>query len=128
VGRQGGHGAGLFDPSANAFWSQPGNAQRLAQTVLLDVTSITNIGILGGALWVAAGKPAADAQAVDRHAMGGGPGGRPGDGLQLAPGLWLQRGRHAQRHFHRQRARLDLGAAGLCGHADGLRVRRHFGF
>ena len=25
--------------------------------MLLDVTSITNIGILGGALWVSAGKP-----------------------------------------------------------------------
>jgi len=45
---------GFFDPAANAFWSQPGHAQRLAQTVLLDVTSITNIGILAGALWVAA--------------------------------------------------------------------------
>ncbi len=45
---------GLFDPAANAFWSQAGNAQRLTQSVLLDVTSITNIGILGGALWVSA--------------------------------------------------------------------------
>ena len=45
---------GLFDPAGNAFWSQAGNAQRLAQTVLMDVTSITNIGILAGALWVAA--------------------------------------------------------------------------
>jgi len=44
----------LFDPSGNFFWSQPGNAQILAQTVLLDVTSITNIGILAGALWVSA--------------------------------------------------------------------------
>ena len=49
-------GVGAFDPSANWFWSQPGNAQRITQTVLLDVTSITNIGILGGALWVAAKK------------------------------------------------------------------------
>lgn len=48
---------GLFDPAANAFWSQAGNAQRLSHTVLLDVTSITNIGILGGALWVAARRP-----------------------------------------------------------------------
>ena len=46
--------AGLFDPTANAFWGQAGHAQRLAQSVLLDVTSITNIGILAGALWVAA--------------------------------------------------------------------------
>lgn len=44
---------GLFDPSQNAFWSDPGHAQRLTQTLLLDVTSITNIGILAGALWVA---------------------------------------------------------------------------
>ncbi len=47
---------GLFDPGANAFWSQAAHAQRLSQTLLLDVTSITNIGILGGALWVAAGE------------------------------------------------------------------------
>jgi len=45
---------GAVDVGSSWFWSQPGNAQRLAQTVLLDVTSITNIGILGGALWVAA--------------------------------------------------------------------------
>lgn len=48
---------GMFDPAANAFWSQAGNAQRLTQTVLMDVTSITNIGILGGALWVSARAP-----------------------------------------------------------------------
>ncbi len=46
--------AGLFDPTANAFWSQAGNAQRLTESVLMDVTSITNIGILGGALWISA--------------------------------------------------------------------------
>ena len=45
---------GAFDASMNPFWSQAGNAQRLSQTVLMDVTTITNIGILGGALWVAA--------------------------------------------------------------------------
>ncbi|MDO5691947.1 MAG: YeeE/YedE family protein [Pseudomonadota bacterium] len=48
---------GLFDPAANAFWSDPGHAQRLSQTLLLDVTSITNIGILAGALWVAPKRP-----------------------------------------------------------------------
>ncbi|HEX4885642.1 MAG TPA: YeeE/YedE thiosulfate transporter family protein [Casimicrobiaceae bacterium] len=48
---------GAFDPSANWFWSQPGHAQILGQSVLLDVTSITNIGILAGALWVASGAP-----------------------------------------------------------------------
>ena len=45
---------GSFDPSASVFWSQAGNAQRLTQTVFMDVTTITNIGILGGALWVSA--------------------------------------------------------------------------
>jgi uncharacterized membrane protein YedE/YeeE len=48
---------GAFDPSANWFWSQPGQVRILGQSVLLDVTSITNIGILAGALWVAAGAP-----------------------------------------------------------------------
>jgi hypothetical protein len=46
--------SGGFDGATNAFWSQAGNAHRLSQSLLLDVTSITNIGILGGALWVAA--------------------------------------------------------------------------
>jgi uncharacterized membrane protein YedE/YeeE len=50
---------GLFDPSANAFWSQAGNGARLTQTVFMDVTSITNIGILGGALLVSSGSASA---------------------------------------------------------------------
>ena len=49
---------GAFDPAANAFWGQAGNAQRLTQTVFMDVTTITNVGILGGALWVSAKAPA----------------------------------------------------------------------
>jgi uncharacterized membrane protein YedE/YeeE len=49
---------GAFDPTGNAFWGQTGNAQRLTQTVFMDVTTITNIGILGGALWVSAKAPA----------------------------------------------------------------------
>ncbi|MBW6493881.1 MAG: YeeE/YedE family protein [Burkholderiaceae bacterium] len=48
---------GWFDPASNAFWSQVGKTQRLAQSVLMDVTSITNIGILGGALWISARAP-----------------------------------------------------------------------
>lgn len=47
----------VFDPAANAFWSEPTNAATLAQSVFLDVTSITNIGILAGALWIGLGKP-----------------------------------------------------------------------
>ena len=58
---------GAFDPAANAFWSQAGNAQRLTQTVLMDVTTITNIGILGGALWVSAKTAAADAKPLTRQ-------------------------------------------------------------
>jgi uncharacterized protein len=54
---KGAQALGLFDPTHNAFWSDAGNAQRLAQSALLDVTSITNIGLLGGALWVSARKP-----------------------------------------------------------------------
>ncbi|MGB3276316.1 MAG: YeeE/YedE thiosulfate transporter family protein [Castellaniella sp.] len=57
--------AHVFDPSTNAFWSEPVNAATLAQSVFLDVTSITNIGILAGALWIAAGKPAAAAQPMN---------------------------------------------------------------
>jgi hypothetical protein len=48
---------GFFDPASSAFWSQAGNATRLTQSVLMDVTSITNIGILGGALWISARTP-----------------------------------------------------------------------
>lgn len=52
---------GLFDPAANAFWSDAGHAERLRQTLLLDVTSITDLGILAGALWVAPRRPASHA-------------------------------------------------------------------
>lgn len=48
--------AGLFDPGANAFWSEAVNTATLHQSLFLDVTSITDIGILAGALWIAAGK------------------------------------------------------------------------
>lgn len=48
--------AGVFDPTANAFWSQAGNLNSLSQTVFLDVTTITNLGILAGALWISARK------------------------------------------------------------------------
>ena len=49
--------AGGVDVAGSWFWSQPGNAPRLTESVLQDVTSITNIGILAGALWASAGKP-----------------------------------------------------------------------
>ncbi|RJL16362.1 YeeE/YedE family protein [Paracoccus siganidrum] len=42
------------DLSASSFWSAPGNAALLGQSVLTDVTSLTNIGIIAGAFLVAA--------------------------------------------------------------------------
>ncbi len=106
---------GAMDVGSTWFWSQPGNALRLSETVLLDVTSITNIGILAGALWVSASHTRQQ-QAFERQAMGRGADCRPGAGLQLAPGVWLQRGRHVLGHLHRLHPRLDLGAAGVCRH------------
>lgn len=47
---------GVFNPAANPFWNEPVNAMTLSQSIFLDVTSITNLGILAGALWIAAGK------------------------------------------------------------------------
>jgi uncharacterized membrane protein YedE/YeeE len=41
---------GLFDPTTNWFWSQEGHAERITQSALMDVTTITNLGILLGAL------------------------------------------------------------------------------
>jgi hypothetical protein len=56
-------------PLATPSGARAATLQRLGQTLLLDVTSITNIGILGGALWVAAGK-GPPCQAAERHANG----------------------------------------------------------
>ncbi|QFU07891.1 putative inner membrane protein [Rhodobacteraceae bacterium THAF1] len=39
---------------ASAFWSLPSNQDRIAQSLLTDVTSLTNIGIIGGAFIVTA--------------------------------------------------------------------------
>ena len=48
------------DLSGSAFWSLPLNQERLASSVLTDVTSLTNIGIIGGAFLVS----------VWRHGLG----------------------------------------------------------
>lgn len=106
---------GRFDLAHNAFWREPGHAERLRQTLLLDVTSITNIGILAGTLWVAPRRPQ-DA--------------RPLTGAQWAVGLLagFVLGYSSRLAFgcnmgamvsgiSRQRARLDRGADGLPGHA-----------
>ena len=59
--------AGMFDPTSNAFWSQASNAKHLGESVLLDVTSITNIGILAGALWVSMKKNASNTSSTARN-------------------------------------------------------------
>lgn len=43
-------GLGLDPGGAAAYWRIPGNALRLRQSVLTDVTSLTNLGLIGGAL------------------------------------------------------------------------------
>ncbi|WP_052341007.1 YeeE/YedE thiosulfate transporter family protein [Salinarimonas rosea] len=37
------------DLSQTAFWAGPGNAERLASSILTDVTSLTNLGLVAGA-------------------------------------------------------------------------------
>lgn len=41
------------DLSGSAFWSAPGAVERVRQSILTDVTSLTNIGIIAGAFAVA---------------------------------------------------------------------------
>jgi len=44
--------AGGADLVATAFWSNPSNAERLGESILTDVTSLTNIGLIAGAFLV----------------------------------------------------------------------------
>lgn len=44
------------DLSGSAFWSMPGNAARVDNSLLVDITSLTNIGLICGAFLVAAWK------------------------------------------------------------------------
>lgn len=44
--------AGGADLAASGFWANPGNAERLGASILTDVTSLTNIGLLLGAFAV----------------------------------------------------------------------------
>jgi uncharacterized protein len=43
-----------IDPTAWAYWQQPGNAKALAQSVFADVTSVMDFGIIVGAMLAAA--------------------------------------------------------------------------
>ena len=40
------------DLSASAFWAAQGNAERVRETLLTDTTSLTNLGLIGGAFLV----------------------------------------------------------------------------
>lgn len=42
------------DLSGSAFWTAAANQDRLAKSILMDVTSLTNLGIIGGAFGVVA--------------------------------------------------------------------------
>lgn len=118
---------GAFDATANGFWSQPGHAAILRQSVLLDVTSITNVGILAGALWVAAGTPAS-ARALTRKqwAIGLAAGFLMGYSSRLAFGC----------NVGAMLAGISTGSLhgwlwvplAFAGTLVGLRVRRRYGF
>ncbi|MBN2760673.1 MAG: YeeE/YedE family protein [Rhodobacteraceae bacterium] len=58
--------AGGADLAASGFWANPGNAERLGASILTDVTSLTNIGLLIGAFAVLRWRrdPGAPAQAL----------------------------------------------------------------
>ncbi len=119
--------AGAFEPTTNMFWSQTGNAQRLTQTVLLDVTTITNIGILAGALWISAKSPSA---------------GPPLTGKQWVVGLiaGFVMGYSSRLAFGCNVGAMLSGIStgslhgwiwvplAFCGTLIGLRVRRRYGF
>ena len=119
--------AGAFEPTTNMFWSQTGNAQRLTQTVLLDVTTITNIGILAGALWISAKSPSA---------------GQPLTGKQWVVGLiaGFVMGYSSRLAFGCNVGAMLSGIStgslhgwiwvplAFCGTLIGLRVRRRYGF
>lgn len=118
---------GAVDLANNWFWSQPGNAARLHETVLLDVTSITNIGILGGALWIAAGKPTATKALTGTQWI-----------VALVAGLVL--GYSSRLAFGCNVGAMLSGIStgsihgwiwvplAFAGTIFGLRIRRHFGF
>ncbi|MCC5971781.1 MAG: YeeE/YedE family protein [Pararhodobacter sp.] len=62
--------AGGADLAANAFWGAPGNAARLDASILTDITSLTNIGLLVGAFLVMRGRAAPGAPVAPLAARG----------------------------------------------------------
>ena len=120
---------GAFDPSSNPFWSQSVNLTTLSQSVFLDVTSITNIGILAGALWIAAGqssKPASASLTAKQWTVGIIAGFLLGYSSRLAFGC----------NIGAMVSGISTGSVhgwiwvplAFCGSVLGLRIRRHFGY
>jgi len=119
--------AGVFDPTTNAFWSQPGNFNALTQSAFLDVTTITNLGILAGALWISARKA---------------PGAKPLTGKQWVIGLLagFLLGYSSRLAFGCNVGAMVSGistgslhgwiwvAMAFCGSLIGVRLRRRFSF
>lgn len=120
--------AGLFDPSGNAFWSEAVNTTTLHQSVFLDITSITNIGILAGALWIAAGKRRSPGKPMTSKQWA----------VAIIAGLLL--GYSSRLAFGCNIGAMVSGvstgsihgwiwiAMAFMGSILGLRIRRHFGF
>ncbi|MEX0617745.1 MAG: YeeE/YedE family protein [Pseudohongiellaceae bacterium] len=59
-----------IDVAATAFWSAPAHTERLQQSLLTDVTSVTNIGIIVGAFVVMRWRRIADAQVAPLRLSG----------------------------------------------------------
>jgi len=62
--------AGGMDVATTAFWSAPGNAERLRESILLDATSLSNIGLVAGAFIVMRWKAAVAPQTQALHLRG----------------------------------------------------------
>ncbi|WP_199223211.1 YeeE/YedE family protein [Oricola cellulosilytica] len=62
--------AGGMDVAANVFWSNPTNTGRLNQSVLTDFTSLTNFGIVVGALVAMRWRPVLAKQVTNFAASG----------------------------------------------------------
>ena len=56
------------DLSSSAFWASPTNVERLSESILTDVTSLTNIGLITGAFVIAFWRKGLD-QKVDRQPL-----------------------------------------------------------
>jgi len=57
--------AGGMDVATTAFWSNAAHAERLQQSILTDVTSLTNIGLIAGAFLVMRWRRSVDPQVTN---------------------------------------------------------------